>query len=269
MQRDHVALQVEAHAGITARHQFAACIVQRQLHARRPRGHVDRLRGRLDGGRKAAARIFRHRQRSLGADPDRGHVVLGHVDIDPQLGDVGDHEHRRPGAAAGIDQRADIGFARGDHAIERHRDLLVARQRFQPFDIGLTGIDGGLLVGEVGAALVDLLRRNEIRGDQRLAPRQRRFRQPRARLLAGEIGAGLQQLLIEVGRLDLGDHLARFDLGADIGAPALQVAADARKNWSARIGLQPARQIDGGIERPAAGQRDGNGRNRLVVGPFA
>jgi hypothetical protein len=40
-----------------------------------------------------------------------------------------------------------------------------------------------------------------------LAPRQRRFRQSRARLLAGEIGPRLQQLLVEVRRLDLGDHL--------------------------------------------------------------
>ena len=42
--------------------------------------------------------------------------------------------------------------------------------------------------------------------------------------LAGEIGARLQQLLVEVRRLDLGDHLAGLDLGADVGAPALQIA---------------------------------------------
>ena len=56
----------------------------------------------------------------------------------------------------------------------------------------------------------------------------------------------LQQLLVEVRRLDLGDHLARLDPGADIDAPALQVAADAGKDRRARIGFQPARQIDGG-----------------------
>ena len=66
-----------------------------------------------------------------------GHIVLRHVDIDAQLGDVGHHEHRGPRAAAGIDQRADVGVARGDHAVERHGDLLVARQRLQPLDIGL------------------------------------------------------------------------------------------------------------------------------------
>ncbi len=34
----------------------------------------------------------------------------------------------------------------------------------------------------------------------------------RAGLLADEVGAGLQQLLIEIRRLDLGDHLAGLDL---------------------------------------------------------
>ena len=126
-----------------------------------------------------------------------------------------------PDTAAGIDQRADVGVARGDHAVERPGDLLVAGQRFQPFDIGLAGFDGGLLVVEVGGALVDFLHRDEVRGEQRLAPRQRCFRQLRARLLADEIGPCLQQLLVEIRRLDLGDHVAGLDLGADVGVPAL------------------------------------------------
>jgi hypothetical protein len=48
----------------------------------------------------------------------------------------------------------------------------------------------------------------KVRGEQRFAPVQRCFGQLRARLLAGEIGPRLQQLLVEVRRLDLGDHLA-------------------------------------------------------------
>ena len=268
MQRHGVALQVQADIGVTARHQFARRIVQRKLHPRGAGGTIDRLRGCLDSGRKRPVRIFRHGERGLGTELDRRHVVLRHVDIDAQLGDVGDHEHRRSRAAAGIDQRADIGVARGDDAVKRHRDLLVAGERFQPFDIGLAGIDGGHLVGEVGGTLIDFLRRNEIRGDQRLAPVQRRFRQSGARLLADEISSSLQQLLVEVRRLDLGDHLAGLDLRADIGAPAFQVARDAGQDRRTRIGLQPARQIDGGSERPAARQRHGDRRNRLFVGPF-
>src|SRR5438046_5673376 len=40
------------------------------------------------------------------SDPDRGYIGLRNVDIDAQLADIGYHEHRRPGAAARIDQRA-------------------------------------------------------------------------------------------------------------------------------------------------------------------
>ena len=85
---------------------------------------------------------------------------------------------------------------------------------------------------------------------------QRRLRQSRAGLRAGEIGAGLQQLLVEVGRLDLGEQLPRLHRGADVDVPALQVAADAGKDRRAGIGLEPARQVDGGTERLGVGQCD-------------
>ncbi|MGY3109519.1 hypothetical protein ACVWW7_006146 [Bradyrhizobium sp. LM6.9] len=66
--------------------------------------------------------------------------------------------------------------------------------------------------------------------------------------MAGEVGAGLQELLIEVGCLDLGDHLTGPDARADVGAPALQVTRYARENRCAGIGFQPARQIEVGME---------------------
>ena len=77
-----------------------------------------------------------------------------------------------------------------------------------------------------------------------------------------------KQLLVEVRRLDLGDHLAGLDPGADIGAPALQIAADAGENGSAIIGLQPARQIEGGAERLGIRQAHRDGRDGLFVCPF-
>ncbi|MFK4559963.1 hypothetical protein ABIF95_002493 [Bradyrhizobium ottawaense] len=267
-ERRGIALEVELHAGIAAGHQLSVRIVEPELHARGAGGDVDGLRGRLHRRLESPVRILGQRDRRLGAYLDRRHVVLGHVDIDAQLGDVGDHEHRRARAATGIDQRADIGVARGDDAVERRGDLLVAGQRFQPLDIGLARIDGRVLVREIGGALVDLLRRDEVGGDQRLAPVQRCFRQPGAGLLAGEVGSSLKQLLIEVRRLDLGDHLTGLDAGADIGAPALQIARHAGEDRGAIIGLQPARQIDGGIKRLGAGLGHRHAGNGLIVGPF-
>jgi hypothetical protein len=176
MQRHALALQAQPHIGVTARHQFAAGIIEPKLHPRGAGSDVDGLGGGFHRRRKRPARIFRHIDHGLGADPDRRHVSLRNVDIDAQLADIGDHEHRWPRTAAGIDQRADVGVARGDHAVEGCCDLLVGRQRLQPLDIGLAGIHRRLLVGEIGGALVDFLHRHEIRGDQRFSAVQGCFR---------------------------------------------------------------------------------------------
>ena len=180
---------------------------------------------------------------------------------------VGDDEHRQPGARAGADQRADVGVALGDDAVERRGDRLVAGQRLQPLDVGLAGMDGGLLVGEVGGALVDVLLRDDGRTQQGAAARQRDLRQFGAGLGAGQIGARLQQLLVEVGRVDVGQRLPGLDLVADVDLPVFHVAADPRIDRRAQIGLQPAGQIQarhagGGVERD-----DRHRRNRLGLGP--
>ena len=81
---------------------------------------------------------------------------------------------------------------------------------------------------------------------------------------AGEIGFRLHDLLVEVGRVDLGEKLARLDRRADVGLPFLQIAADARIDLRLRIGLEPAGKIE---RRPLAagiGQRDGDDRHRLA-----
>ena len=50
----------------------------------------------------------------------------------------------------------------------------------------------------------------------------------RIRLGAGQIGFGLQELLVEIGRVDLGEEVAGFDWRADIRLPILHIAGDAR-----------------------------------------
>jgi hypothetical protein len=81
-------------------------------------------------------------------------------------------------------------------------------------------------------------------------------------------GARLQQLLVEVGGLDLGDHLTGLDPGADVDVPALQITRHAREDRCAGIGFEPARQIDGRAQRLGARQRHGDGGNGLLIGPL-
>ena len=149
-----------------------------------------------------------------------GHVVLRHVDIDAQLGGVGDDEHRRPAAAAGIDQRADVGGARGDQPVERRDDALVFLKHSQAVEIGLGGLDGRpcLLARsavrwsrscfETAPEVISVLRRAQG------LPRTARA----LACCAGEIGAGLHDLLVEIGRVDLGEQLACLHLGVPMSA---------------------------------------------------
>ena len=64
----------------------------------------------------------------VGGQPrlDAGRQLLRHLHVDPHLVNVGDAEQLRAaaaaGAAAGIDQRADVGLARGHDAVERRGD---------------------------------------------------------------------------------------------------------------------------------------------------
>ena len=72
------------------------------------------------------------RQVQLGSEPrfDAGGQLLRHLHVDAHHVNVGDLKQLGAAAAtrsaAGIDQRADIGLARGDDAVERHGDVFEA-----------------------------------------------------------------------------------------------------------------------------------------------
>ena len=61
------------------------------------------------------------------------------------------------GGIARLDEGADVGIARGDHAVERREDFLEALQLLQPADIGFTGIDQRALGREIARGLIALL----------------------------------------------------------------------------------------------------------------
>ena len=75
---------------------------------------------------------------------------LRHLNEDPHLMHVGNAKELRPvaGAAAGIDQRADIGIARGHDAVERSDDALEGFERGELIDLALVdiGLGQGCLV---------------------------------------------------------------------------------------------------------------------------
>jgi hypothetical protein len=159
------------------------------------------------------------------------------------------------GAAAGVDQGADVGFARGDDAIERHGDILEVGHRLQPIDVTLVGGDfgvGGTQAG-FGAVIVGFfallfLHRDHALG--RVAPALvGRFGElllglpdPDHRTRRVELGLRGGELRIEIRRFDLAQNVALFHVRAEIEMPVLQVAADTGVNRRFVPGLDSARQ---------------------------
>ena len=132
-------------------------------------------------------------------------------------------------------------------------------------EIGLRGFDQALLVRRESAARWSrscFETAPEV--DQRLAALQRLARKLGIGLRAGQVGLGLHDLLVEVGRLDLGEQLAGLHRRADVGLPFLQIAADARVELRLRIGLEPPRQVDRGAPAAVVRAGDRDGRHRLT-----
>ncbi len=155
----------------------------------------------------------------------------------------------------------------GHHTIKGRGQRLERLHGLELADIGFVGVDDGLLRLGVGVGLVrqllshDLLLQQDViavggqRCDLMIGPDacQRRL--------------GLAELLIEIGRIDGGQHLACLDRRSDVVVPALHVTVDARED------RRPVERLDIAGQRQrlmrAAGDQSGE-RNRgdgMGVGP--
>ncbi len=176
--------------------------------------------------------------RRLGAGRHAGHIVLRHIHIDAQLFRLGDDEHFRAPGRAHVDQLADICLARRDNAVEGRDQALEAGFGDQPIDIGLCRLHLRH-VGVIGkCALIDILFGDRIGAGERLPALGRDFRELCIGSSHVEVRARLHQLLVEIGRVDLGKQLARLDLAADVVLPALQVTGHTRVDGGSDESLQ-------------------------------
>ena len=124
-----------------------------------------------DGARERLAAQRFHAHVHLVPQMDVFDVLHGHGEIQPQAVVVGD-PHQRHGLGIGrrarLDERAGVGIAPGDHAVERGGDLRVGEQRLISLHVRFGGGDGGrgravlgfggievLLGDEIGMLLVD------------------------------------------------------------------------------------------------------------------
>ncbi len=91
----------------------------------------------------------------------------------------------------------------------------------QPVDIGLRRLD----LGDIGipgeSALVDVLLGDGVGACERLPALRGDLRELGIGLGDVQVGPRLHELLVEIGRIDFGEQLAGFHLGADVVLPGL------------------------------------------------
>ena len=124
----------------------------------------------------------------------------------------------------------DVDVARRHNAVERRHDVGEPLLRLQPIDIGLSRVNLGGSCVRVAVLLVCSLLRHRRRGAQRVPARSRHLRQRQVRLGLQEFALRDGDAFVELRSVDDSENVALMDLGADVLAPFLHVAAHLRMN---------------------------------------
>jgi hypothetical protein len=152
------------------------------------------------------------------------------------------------GAGAGVDEGARIDVAFGEQAGKGRHHLLESLQLLQPAHVGVGRGQAGLGLLVAAGLLIGFLGRNRTALEQVLPA----FRADLGQfhlgrdLLAG--GPGLGQLLVDLGRVDLGQEFSGLHVAADVVGPAHQVAAGA------------------GVDRRILERQQRSGQHQVLVG---
>ncbi|MNL15338.1 hypothetical protein D3C87_1363190 [compost metagenome] len=205
-QRIGLRRQCKAHAGVSPWQQTAGLVIDLQLHQRGTGRRTDRIGGRDDRGQEHFLRVFRHADLRAAAEFDLRRIGLRHLHIDPQATDLGHCEQLLSATAvASVDQRADIGGACGDHPVKRRDQALKTLGRGQSFNVGLGRHHLCLFRRQIAVALVDFLFRNRVRRQHCLPALGTGAGQGRIGFGGGQVGAGLQQLLVQFRGIDFSE----------------------------------------------------------------
>ena len=125
---------------------------------------------------------------------------------------------------------------------------------------------GGLPRVEAAGGVVGILLRHRVGLAEVGVPIGRDLRQPRVGVRRREVGAGLLQLLLELGGVDLGEQLAGFHPGAQLDEPPLEVSAGPRVDRRIDLRLHRSRQDNLLGRRAGLGRDDRDGRDRQLGG---
>ena len=166
-----------------------------------------------------------------------------------------------------LDQRSDVDVAGRDDAVERRDDVGERLQRLQTVEVGLRRLNFGVLGVGVAHLLVGRLLRNRRRIAQGIPALRRHARQLEIGLGLDELALGDRDALVEFRRVDDRQDVALTNLCADVLAPLANVAACLTVNSGVVERFHVARQHDFARHGAALRGNEGDGRDRLLVGP--
>ena len=261
------ARQLEVHVDVGAGQHGALRVVGLELDEHRARALADGLRRVADRGHHGLVRALGDLQARRDALVQQLRIGLWHLDVDAQPARIGNAKQLLARAGAGVDERTDVRPAGRHDAAEGRDDRLEGRGRAQARNVGLGRRDDGRPGGVVAELLVGLLLRDRIRLEHPLPARRGRGRQLLVGARGGEVRLDLQQLLIELGRLDLCEQLAGVHGRADVDVPALEIAVDARVDRRVDVRPHRAGQHQLTRRRALAHGHERHGRNRLLARP--
>ena len=115
---------------------------------------------------------------------------------------------------------------------------LYCESAFSRSTLACADLTSACLAVEIRRLLVGRLMRHVAVRQQGLIALVRNVGERSVGLRVGEIGLRLKELLVEIGCVDLGEHVAGLDLGADVDLPARNIAADAREESRLCVGVQ-------------------------------
>ena len=178
----------------------------------------------------------------------------------------------------GVDQRADVGVACGDHAVERRGHALERGQLLQAIHlrlrhahVGARDVDRSRAPRISQPVLVALLSAGPALPHQLRGAAARHFgevhirlRLRHGRLILRQLRLRLAQLLVEFRRLNLSQHVTAFHVGADVVIPAFHVAAGARIDRRVDERHRLARQHQRLVGRAADRMHDLDERRRRL-----
>ena len=241
--------EVQPHFRERAGQQCAVGIGHANFGLQRARNRVERPGAAHHFTVENAVRIIGNVEVGLDAGRDRARGRFGNIDVNAErvgLRDAIDFR-RACGVRVRAGRRGDevthFDVAIGDRAGERRHDVLEVFLRGELPDVGEVGIKRRLRLGQRGVFLIGFFLRNGAGLHHRVPAISGRLRDGERglRLLGGRLRLG--ELLVDLGRVDLGQRGALVHDIADVGVPLFHVTARAR--------------IDGGLLKSLhrAGQR--------------